>query len=63
MDRTLREHIASLEERLQRLNAAIMENETTRTERNRIEAEIRAVNLALTHFRAAVELERQLQQS
>ena len=62
MDRPLREHIASLEERLQRLNAAIMENQTSRAERNRIEAEIRAVNLALTHFRSAVELERQLQQ-
>ena len=63
MDRPLREHISSLEERLLRLNAAMMESDTSRTERNRIEAEIRAVNLALTHFRAAVELERQLQQS
>jgi hypothetical protein len=37
-----------------------MENKLSHTERNRVEAEIRAVNLALTHFRDALELERQL---
>jgi aspartate aminotransferase-like enzyme len=60
MDRPLREHIRELEDRLQRLNAEGMENRLSRTERNRVEAEIRAVNLALTHFRDALELERQL---
>jgi len=40
-----------------------MENRLSRTERNRVEAEIRAVNLALTHFREALELERQLAES
>jgi hypothetical protein len=38
-----------------------MENRLRRAQLNAIEAEIRAVNLALTHFREAMELERQLQ--
>jgi hypothetical protein len=63
VDRPLREHIQELEDRLKCLNADSMENGLTRVDRNRIEAEIRAVNLALTHFRAALELERQLQES
>jgi hypothetical protein len=52
-----------LEERLKRLNLEVMENNLSRTERNRIEAEIRAVNLVLQHFRTALELEEQLQPS
>jgi hypothetical protein len=40
-----------------------MENDLSHTERNRIESEIRAVNLILQHFRAAFELEQQLQES
>jgi hypothetical protein len=60
VDRPLREHIGELEKRLMRLAAKGMENKLSRTERNRVEAEIRAVNLALTHFRDALELERQL---
>jgi hypothetical protein len=60
VDKTLREHIGELEQRLKRLAAESMENRLNRTQRNRVEAEIRAVNLALTHFREALELERQL---
>lgn len=60
MDRPLREHIGEFEKRLMRLAAKAMENKLSHTERNRVEAEIRAVNLALTHFRDALELERQL---
>ena len=60
MDRPLRDHIGELEQRLKRLAAESMENRLSRTERNRVEAEIRAVNMALTHFRDALELERQL---
>jgi hypothetical protein len=63
VDRPLREHISELDARLQRLSLQSMENQLSLTERNRIEAEIRAINLALTHFRAALELERQLQES
>jgi hypothetical protein len=60
VDRTLREHIGKLEKRLNRLAAESMENRLSHTERNRVEAEIRAANLALTYFRDALELERQL---
>ena len=63
VDRPLGEHIRELDARLTRLSAESMENRLSHTERNRVEAEIRAINLALTHFRAALELERQLQDS
>jgi hypothetical protein len=60
MDRTLRDHIAGLERRLRDLNAQVMENRRTLPERNRIESEIRAAELALSYYRKALELERQL---
>jgi hypothetical protein len=41
------EHIRKLEERLELLNMQIMENRRALAERNQIESEIRAVNLAL----------------
>ncbi len=60
MDVTVREHLRKLEQRLQLLSQEIMENRT-RDERNKLEAEIRAVNLAITHYRTALELEEGLQ--
>lgn len=56
MDVTVREHLRRLEQRLQFLSQEIMENHT-RDDRNKLEAEIRAVNLAITHYRTALELE------
>ena len=56
MDVTVREHLRKLEQRLQLLSQEIMEN-CTRDDRNKLEAEIRAVNLAITHYRTALELE------
>jgi hypothetical protein len=56
MDVTVREHLRRLEQRLQLLSQEIMENHT-RDDRNKLEAEIRAVNLAITHYRTALELE------
>ncbi len=56
MDVTVREHLRKLEQRLQLLSQEIMENRT-RDDRNKLEAEIRAVNLAITHYRQALELE------
>ena len=56
MDVTVREHLRKLEQRLQLLSQEIMENRT-RDDRNKLEAEIRAVNLAITHYRTALELE------
>ena len=49
MDRPLQEHISYLERRLQELNSQIMENRRTQDERNRLESEIRAAQLALTY--------------
>jgi hypothetical protein len=59
MEVTLREHLQRLDERLESLSREIMENRTLE-ERNRIEAEIRAANLAIAHYKAALELERRL---
>jgi uncharacterized protein with PhoU and TrkA domain len=53
------EHIRKLEERLEHLNMQVMENRAL-AQRNQIESEIRAVNLALSHYRAALELEKDL---
>jgi uncharacterized protein YigA (DUF484 family) len=59
MDRALRDHISHLENRLQKLNQQIMDNRRTQIERNHIEAEIRAAQMALTYYRKALEFERQ----
>jgi hypothetical protein len=60
MDRTLREHIAFLEHRLEQLNTEIMETRHTLEERNLIESEIRAATLALSYYRKALELEKSI---
>lgn len=60
MDKPLKEHIRGLEARLEKLNIQIMQNGATREETNQLEAEIRAVSLALSHYRAALEIERSL---
>jgi len=62
MDLTLKEHLRRLEDRLEILNRQIMENRSL-DERNRLEAEIRAANLAIAHYKAALELERSLHTS
>jgi hypothetical protein len=56
MDRTLREHIAKLEERVKFLSEQLMDTQDL-TARNRIDADIRAANLALTHYKAAMQVE------
>jgi hypothetical protein len=58
MERPVGEHIRKLEERLKLLSAQVMENRRDLAERNRIEAEIRAANLALSYYRAALEAEK-----
>ena len=60
METPVGEHIRRLEERLRVLSAEGMQNSRSLPERNRIEAEIRAVNLALAHYKAALELENKL---
>jgi hypothetical protein len=56
VDRTLREHIASLEARIKLLSEQMMDVQDL-TARNRMEAEIRAANIALTHYKAALQVE------
>jgi len=60
MNRTVKEHIALLEQRIRDLHDYIMENRLTQVERNRTDAEIRAAELALSYYRKALELEQQL---
>jgi hypothetical protein len=59
VDRTLREHISSLEARIKRLSEQMMDEQNITT-RNRLEAEIRAANVALTQYRAALQVEESL---
>jgi len=46
-----------LRKRLEELNVAAMKENLSRSQRNRIEAEIRWVNLALSHFEKALKAE------
>lgn len=57
MDRTLREHISDLEQRIRDLSTRSMENELTRTDRNRVESELRVAQQALNFYREGLELE------
>lgn len=54
MQLTVGKHIEQLQERREKLSAYLMNRKLNRTRRNRIEAEIRWVDLALDHFRAAL---------
>jgi hypothetical protein len=60
MDQPLKVHITFLEQRLKTLNEELMETNLMRAERNRIESEIRAAELALVYYRQALELEKQI---
>jgi hypothetical protein len=62
MQRTVAEHIQSLEQTRDRLSARIME-ERNRAERNQLESELRAVESALTLFRSAIEIEARISSS
>lgn len=59
MKRAVEEHITTLEHKLALLEHRLMA-EVDLDARNQIEAEIRAVNLALDHYRAALNLEQQM---
>jgi hypothetical protein len=60
MDKALGFHISYLEQTLDSLHEKVMDEERTRAERNRIESEIRAAELALVYYKKALELEQQL---
>jgi hypothetical protein len=60
MDKPLKEHIRYLEERIHTLSGNLMDAGLPKVEQNRLEAELRAAQLALTHYRAALALEKAL---
>jgi hypothetical protein len=59
MDLTVRQHIAALEARMNALASELMD-EKDRAKRNAVESEMRAVQMALAHYRAALDLENTL---
>lgn len=61
MDKTVREHIQSLEQKRNLLSANVM-NEADVKQRNQLESELRAVEAALKFYRDALETERRLSQ-
>ena len=60
MDQPLQLHITHLEQRLNSLNQELMDETRTQAERNRVESEIRTVQMALSYYRKALELEKQI---
>ena len=61
MDKPVRQHIVELERRIHYLSQEMMRNQKTRTERNRMETELRVAQQALEFYKKAIELEGQLQ--
>jgi hypothetical protein len=57
--RAVKDHIAELIELLKELNEQLA-RETDSLARSGIEADIRAANMAITHYQLALELEEQL---
>lgn len=62
MDLTIRQHMERLEARLRAVSAEIM-NESDIGRRNEMESELCALNLALDHLRAALEIENRVLRS
>ncbi|PYV51675.1 MAG: hypothetical protein DMG92_03685 [Acidobacteria bacterium] len=60
LERPLKHHIASLEQRLRTLNAKVMDNNLTLAKRNRVERDIRAALLAISYYRKALAIEDKL---
>jgi len=60
VDAPLKIHIEFLEQRLNSLSQRLMEPDRTRAERNKVESEIRAAELALVYYKKAFELEKQI---
>ena len=59
MDRTVGQHMQSLQQKLNLLNARIMD-ENDRAKRNQLASELRTVESALTHYRSALEAEERI---
>jgi hypothetical protein len=59
MDRTVREHLDELEQKLLALNEKMMD-ESNLGKRNKLETELRAVQSAVVLYRSALEVESRL---
>ena len=59
MDRTVREHLDDLEQKLLALNEGMMDQRNLH-KRNELEAELRAVQSAVALYRSALEVESRL---
>jgi hypothetical protein len=60
MNRTVGEHIRELESHRQRLSEEMTANGIDAARLNDIDADIRAINLAISYFRAALDTEQQV---
>ena len=56
MYRTVQDHLQQLEQRVSEISVSIM-IEQHKSKRNQLEAELRAVESAIAHYRSALEIE------
>ena len=63
IDKPVKQHMAQLESRIQRLSQEVMHNHKTRRERNRIETELRVVQQALELYREAIQRNEDLERT
>jgi len=59
VERTLKEHLDWLQARLKTVNEQLMDCDS-RTQANRLQVEIRAIELAIAHYQAALEIENRI---
>ena len=59
MNRTLAEHIQTLEQRLNLISVRIMQEDNPK-KRNNLDSELRAIESALAQYRSAFEIENRL---
>ena len=59
MERTLKEHLDWLQARLKTVNEQLMDCDS-RTQANRLQVEIRAIELAIAHYQPALEIENRI---
>jgi prefoldin subunit 5 len=62
MDRTLRDHLEWLQGKVETLNNQIMEC-ASREQANHLQSEIRAIELAISHYEAALKVENRIASS
>jgi flagellin-like hook-associated protein FlgL len=61
LDKAVGQHIEELERRIQQISVQMMDGKKTQSDRNHLEAELRAAQQAVESYRKALEFERKLQ--